>query len=157
MTAPEPSSEAAPAARKRSPGVVAAIVIVVVLALVGGALRRLQAHEEQGRADAGRSRSPRRSWPRSRPATTRQLRSLSTGEGTTQLLALKPDDVDGVTITAASCKVFGATTPTRVCTATRPGGQLQLRLVFAADAWKVDLANVGPVGLPPTSSTTATT
>ena len=86
-----------------------------------------------------------------------QLRSLSTGEGTTQLLAFKPNDVGGVTITAASCKVFGATKPTRVCTATRPGGALQMRLVFASDAWKVDLATIGPVGLPPTSSTTATT
>jgi hypothetical protein len=85
------------------------------------------------------------------------LRDLSTGEGTTQLLVLKPADAGGVTITAASCKPFAAKTPTRVCTATRPGGQLQFRLIFTDNAWKVDLATVGPAGLPPTSSTTTAT
>jgi len=49
--------------------------------------------------------------------------------------------------------------PTRVCTATRPGGQLQLRLIFTDNAWKVDLANYGPAATTPTSgaATTPTT
>jgi hypothetical protein len=156
MTSPEPPSEAARGTSKRSPGIVAAIVIVVVLALVGGGflVYKLTKSKDEPTPVLKVAKDVVSAV---KAGDTAQIRSLSTGQGTTQLLALKPADVSGVTITAASCKVFGAKQPTRVCTATRPGGALQLRLVFASDAWKVDLATIGPAGLPPTSATTAAT
>jgi hypothetical protein len=156
MTSPEPPSEAARGTSKRSPGIVAAIVIVVVLALAGGGflVYKLTKSKDEPTPVLKVAKDVVAAI---KAGDTAQLRTLSTGQGATQLLAFKPGDAGGVTMTAASCKVFGAKQPTRVCTATRPGGQLQLRMVFVSNAWKVNLATIGPAGLPPTSSTTAAT
>jgi hypothetical protein len=152
MTETEPS---APASSKRSPGVVAAIVIVVVIALAGGAFLVYKLTKTKDEP-APALRVAKEVVAAVAAGDAAVLRSHSTGEGTTQLLALQPDDAGGVKLTAASCKPFAARTPTRVCTATRPGGQLALRLIFTDGAWTVDFANVGPIGLPPTSTTTPT-
>ncbi len=161
MTTPEPPAPESPAAdgaakQGRSPGVVAAIVIVVVIALVGGAflVYKLTQSKDEPKPALAQAKAVMAAIT---SGSTSELRSLSTGQGTAQLLALKPSDADGLTITAASCKKFGAEEPTRVCTATRPGGALTMRLVFTDNAWKVDLVTIGPAALPPTSSTTATT
>jgi hypothetical protein len=151
MTSPEPPTEAATGPKKRSPGVVAAIVIVVVIALVGGAFVVYKLTKSKD-TPTPYLKVAKEVVAGIKAGDTGQLRALSTGQGTTQLLALKPSDAGGVTITAASCKVFGAKQPTRICTATRPGGALSFRLVFASNAWKVDLATLGPAGLPPTST-----
>jgi hypothetical protein len=156
MTAPENPAPTSAPKKGRSPGVVAAIVIVVVIVLVGGGFVIYKLTKSKDDA------TPMLQVAKDTVAAVKsgdaaQLRSLSTGAGTAQLLALKPGDVDGITIIAASCKIYAASTPTRVCTATRPGGQLSLRLVVTGGAWKVDLANVGPAALPPTSTTTTPT
>jgi hypothetical protein len=155
MTAPETPAPASPTRKGRSPGVVAAIVIVVVIALVGGAfvVYKLTKSKEEV---TPMLQVAKRTVAAIKSGDSAELRTLSTGQGTTQLLALKPADVDGITIIAPSCKIFAASTPTRVCTASRPGGQLTLRLVVTDGAWKVDSANVGPAGLPPESTTTTT-
>jgi hypothetical protein len=151
MTSPEPQTEAASGPKKRSPGVVAAIVIVVVIALVGGAFLVYKLTKSKDTPTPS-LKVAKELVAAIKSSDTGQIRALSTGQGTTQLLALKPSDAGGVKITAASCKAFGAKQPTRICTATRPGGALSIRLVFANNTWKADLATLGPAGLPPTSS-----
>jgi len=158
MTAPEPTAEAPAAPSKRSPGVVAAIVIVVVIALVGGAFLVYKLTKSKDEATPF-LKVAKETVAAIKSGDKGQLQSLSSGEGTKQLLVLKPADANGFTITAASCKPFPQKVPTRVCIATRPGGQLQLRLIFTDNAWKVDLANYGPAATTPTSgaATTPTT
>jgi hypothetical protein len=156
MSAPETPAPDIATKKGRSPGVVAAIVIIVVIALVGGAFVIYKLTKSKDEATP-MLQVAKDTVAAIKSGDTAELRSLSTGQGTAQLLALKPGDVNGITIIAASCKLFAASTPTRVCTASRPGGQLTLRLVVTDGAWKVDSANVGPAGLPPTSTTTITT
>jgi hypothetical protein len=150
MTETEPST-AAPS--KRSPAIVAAIVIVIVIALAGGAfvVYKLTKSKDQPVAypvvahkvlDAVKA------------GDTATIRSNSTGQGTAQLLAFKRNSLDGFKLVVTDCKPFQAKTPTRVCTVTRPGGQLGLRLIFTSGAWRVDLATVGPAGLPPKTTPT---
>jgi hypothetical protein len=150
MTAPpRPGPTASKGGRPRA--VVAAIVVVVLIALVGGVFL-----VDELTTDDDTSNPPSRVAQRAVAAIgardDRTLRGLSTGAGTAQLLAMDLGDVDGLTITAASCSTVAAPTPTRVCTASRPGGQLQLRLIRTDDTWKVAGATVGPAGLPPTSA-----
>jgi len=153
MTAPEPTAEAPAAPTKRSPGVVAAIVIVVVIVLVGGAfvVYKLTKSKDQ---PAPMLKVAKTVTAAIASGNTAVLRSNSTGQGTSQLVALKSSDASGLKVVAADCKPFAAKNATQICTMTRPGGQLQLRLIFTSGAWKVDLANVGPTGLPPTTTTT---
>jgi len=155
MTAPEPTAGAPAAPSKRSPGVVAAIVIVVVIVLVGGAflVYKLTKSKDEPTPAVKVAKTVTAAIA---SGNTAVIRSNSTGQGTTQLVAMKPSDASGLTLVARDCKPFAAKTPTRVCTVTRPGGQLQLRLIFTGGAWKVDLANLGPAGLPPTSTSTTT-
>src|SRR3954469_1984636 len=149
MTEPEPTPAASAAPAKRSRGVVVAVVIVVVIALVGGAflVYKLTKSKDEPTPVV---KVAKEVVAAIKSGDKGQLQSLSSGQGTTQLLALKSSDVNGFTLTAASCKPFPQKEPTRVCIATRPGGQLQLRLVFTDNAWKVDLANYGPSFLQPT-------
>ena len=80
----------------------------------------------------------------------------STPKGATQLEALKPAELRGLTF--GSCTVVPALlVKTKVCTFTRPGGQLTMTLIRRPDKWWVDAASVGPAGLPPTSVTSPTT
>lgn len=150
MTAPDmppaPSST-------RSRRVIAVIVVVVLIALVVGVFIVDEVTDDGG-SDAPADVAAA-VVAAVKAGDDGALRDRSTGAGTTQLLAIKPADADG--LTAASCTTLTAATPTRVCIATRPGGQLQLRLVRTDGEWKVDGATIGPAGLPPTSSTTATT
>lgn len=156
MTAPETPEPASPTKQRRSPGVVAAIVVVVVIALVGGGLLIYKLTKSKDEP-APALKVAKEVVAAVKAGDTAVIRSHSTGQGTTQLLALTPNDAGGVKLTAASCKVFAGNTPTRLCTATRPGGELGLRLIFTDGAWRVDLVNSGPAGLPPTSTTTAAT
>jgi hypothetical protein len=155
MTAPEETTAEAttPAPTKRSPGVVAAIVIVIVIALVGGGLLVYKLTKSKDTPDTAVVVAHKVTAAIG-SGNTATLRSLSTGEGTTQLLVLKPNSASGIKFVARDCKPFPAKLPTRVCTATRPGGQLSIRLIFTSGAWKVDQVNVGAAGLPPTSTTT---
>ena len=156
MTSPEPPSASPRGTSKRSPGIVAAIVIVVVIALVGGGFLVYKLTKSKDEPTPS-LKVAKEIVAAIKSGDSGQIRALSTGDGTTQLLAIKSDEVNGLQMTAASCKVFAAKTPTRVCTASRPGGQLQIRLIFTDNAWKADLANLGPAGLPPTSATTPST
>ena len=151
MTAPE--TPAASPKGKRSPAVVAAIVIVVVIVLAGGAFVVYKLTKSKDEPTPA-VKVAKETVAAIQAGDDVKLRAVSTGDGTTQLLALKSSDAEGVTLTAASCQRFASKTPTRICTAARPGGQLQLRLVFTSGDWLVDQANVGPAGLPPTSTTT---
>jgi hypothetical protein len=152
MTSTETSTKAP---SKRSPGVVAAIIIVVVIVLAGGAfvVYKLTKSKDEPTPALKVAKTVTAAVA---SGNTVVLRSNSTGQGTSQLIAMKPADASGFTLVARDCKPFAAKTATRVCTVTRPGGQLQLRLIFTGGAWKVDLANIGAAGLPPSSTSTTT-
>ena len=151
MTAPEPP--AASPKGKRSPALVAAIVIVVVIVLAGGAFVVYKLTKSKDEPTPA-VKVAKETIAAIQSGDDAKLRALSTGNGTTQLLALTSSDAEGVTLTAGNCQLLAAKSAIRVCTATRPGGQLQLRLVFTSGDWLVNQANVGPAGLPPTSTTT---
>jgi hypothetical protein len=155
MTAPEAPESPAPTDTKkgRSPGVIIAIVIIVVVVLVGGgiAIYKLTKSKDEPTAVIVVAKNTTAAVASGNDAT---IRSLSTGNGTTQLLALSPDSVNGFTFVARNCAPVQGSEPTRVCTTSRPGGQLTLRLVFVDSEWKVDEATVGPAAVTPTSTTT---
>jgi hypothetical protein len=154
MTAPEPT--VAPK-KGRSPGVTAAIIVAIVVILAGGAFVVYKLTDKKD-APSPAAQVATKATAAVASGNTATLRSISTGKGTAQLLALKPADVSGFKITYANCKPFGSGPPTRVCTATRPGGQFGLRLVMVDGAWKINLVTITPTGLPPTSApATATT
>src|SRR6478752_5783965 len=105
MTAPEPTAEAPAAPTKRSPGVVAAIVIVVVIVLVGGAfvVYKLTKSKDQ---PAPMLKVAKTVTAAIASGNTAVLRSNSTGQGTSQLVALKSSDASGLKVVAADCKPF---------------------------------------------------
>ena len=156
MTDTQPTTPTEPAApSKRSPGVVAAIVIVVVIVLIGGAfvVYKLTKSKDEPTPALKVAKTVAAAVA---SGNTVVIRSNSTGQGQSQLVAMKKSDVNGFTFVARDCKPFPQKVPTRVCISTRPGGQLQLRLIFTNNAWKVDLANLGPTATTPTSSPAAT-
>jgi hypothetical protein len=157
MTAPEtPASTTPETPRKgRSPGVIIAIVIVILVVLVGGGIAIYKATKTKEYPTAA-LQVAKDTTAAIAAGNTATLRSVSTGNGTTQLLALKPNSVSGIKIIARSCRRATGTKPTRVCIASRPGSQLTLRLIFVDNAWKVDQATVGAAAVTPTSSTTTT-
>lgn len=86
---------------------------------------------------------------------TATIVKLSTSQGKVQLEKLDARELSGLTFGGCG-PVPGATEPTRLCVFSRPGGQLQLYVTAPDGKWLVDKATLGPAGLPPTTTTTAT-
>ena len=80
---------------------------------------------------------------------TAAIAQLSTSQGKTQLLKLKPTQLRGLQFGGCS-PVPGAKVEMRLCVSSRPGAQLKMWLTAPDGKWVVDQAEIGPVGLPPT-------
>lgn len=86
---------------------------------------------------------------------TATITSLSTAQGKAQLEQLKPAELAGLKF--GSCGLVGtAKVKTKLCIFTRPGGQLSIYMTLPGDKWKVNQAELGPAGLPPTTAAPTT-
>jgi hypothetical protein len=155
MTAPDSSSTArADAPSRRSPAVVAAIVIVVVVVLAGGAFVVYKLTDKKSFGDPP-YKVAKTVFAAAEKGDRAVLADNSTAAGTSQLQALDAKSLQGMTF--AKCAPFAGAKPTRLCTYTRPGGQLLLRLVVVDSAWKVDQATLGAAAVTPTSGVSTPT
>ncbi|MGZ4675309.1 MAG: hypothetical protein ACXVJ7_02035 [Acidimicrobiia bacterium] len=83
---------------------------------------------------------------------TATITKLTTAKGRTEASKLTAADVNGMT--GLTCAPFSAKPPTRVCTWSRPGGQLSMAVVRIGSDWKVETATVGPAATTPTTPST---
>jgi hypothetical protein len=128
---------------------IAAIVIAVVIVLAGGAF---VVYKLTNKKDVGEPAYKAAQKAEAAIASGKLSGIAVTARGKQQIAVIKASEVSGFTF--AKCTPFPGTPPTRVCTWTRPGGQLSMALVRSGTTWQVDKVAIGPAGLPPTSSTT---
>lgn len=71
------------------------------------------------------------------------------------LFAIKASE--GTDLTFGGCRLFGPKLFPRICTWSRPGGQLAMRVQIKDKVNVIDLITFGPAGLPPETPTTPST
>jgi hypothetical protein len=151
------TTETAPAesgSTKRSPAFVAVVVVVIVAVLAGGGFVVYKLTNKHTQTPAFEVAKVAITDIKS--GQQAKITAVSTPKGAAAIAKLDPTSVNGLVF--AKCKPFPGKVPTRLCTWTRPGGQLTMALVKSGDTWKVDDVKIGPAGLPPaTGAGTSTT
>lgn len=126
------------------------IVIVVIVVLVGGAVVVYKLTKSKSSAESAYTVAHRT------VVAIKGGKSPSgadaTSEGQAALSKITANDLSGLTLVA--CKAVSGTTNARVCTWTRPGGQMTMSLTQTGGHWKVTNVTIGSAATTPTSSTT---
>ena len=146
-----PTQDPSPTTSSSTRTIVIAIIAVIVLAGGAFAAYKLTRSKDAGDPPFKVAQEIRKAIEDGNTAT---ITKLSTAKGKVAVLKIKSDEVSG--LTWGGCKrTFGAAAASQVCIWTRPGGQVAFILTAPDKKWVVDDVQVGPAGLPPT--TTATT
>jgi hypothetical protein len=134
-----------------SAGAKLAIAIAVVIVLAGGgyAIYKLTNKTEQQPA----FETAKEVFAALESGDTAAAEDRATEAGATALAAIGREDLDGLAF--SGCSPYPGEPPTRVCTWTRPGGQLTIALELDDKKWLVTKAEIGPAGLPPETDDSA--
>jgi hypothetical protein len=84
-----------------------------------------------------------------------QANSDLTGAATGQVSSLTANQINGLKFNA--CVPVPQQPNARLCTWSRPGGQMSMALVKVNGHWKVNNVVIGPAGLPPATDTSGST
>ena len=149
-TPSEPTSSEPPASNSSTRTII--IVVLVIVVLAGGGL---VAYKLTNKKDAGQpaGQVARQAEAAVVKGDTATIVKLSTAQGKAQLTKLKGSELGGLKFGGCG-PLPGATTPTRLCVFSRPGGVLNLNVTAPDGKWLVNEASLGPAGLPPTTTTT---
>jgi hypothetical protein len=142
------------ASKKSSSSRMIIIIVLAVVVLAGGAfvIYKLTNKKDSGVPAAIVAMKVKNAVTNDNQVVIAQY---TTAEGKVEVAALKGKAdslVFGKCDAAPSAKVT-----TKVCTFTRPGGQLSLVLVQPNGKWLVSSATLGPTGVTPTASSTTST
>jgi hypothetical protein len=151
MTPDTPAPAPTEGGSSRPSWLVPVIVIVAVVVLVGGAFVVYKLTKSTSSAEAPYVVVHRTVVAIKGGQSPKS--SDTSGQGEAELDAITAQDLEGLQF--GGCQALPQAPNTARCIWSRPGGQMTMSLSKTDGHWKITGAGLGPAGLPPDDSTTA--